>query len=301
MNRHLKSMIPIVFSTDHNYVMPTGVTICSLLLSAGPDEAYDIFVLEGKNVTEDDRNILRKQVSEISEISSISFINMENHFKGSFEIRDISIASYYRLLIPWLIPQYDKIIYSDVDIIFQTGLSGLYDMELGDYLIGGVESAPDNIWLKHAKYLSKIGLDPTTYTNAGVIVINSKLQRELKLEEKYIQLAQKKFLYQDQDILNIVCKDRIAYFPRKYNLVSRDYDTSATTRDNVVIHYVGDKPWNGFTYGWVEWWNIFNKSIFRDEIRYHQVSSKILSLKNQLKNLRKKVSQKTCMLFLKLK
>ncbi len=45
-------MIPIVFSTDHNYVMPTCVTIASLLQSCGEGERYAINVLVSEDVTE---------------------------------------------------------------------------------------------------------------------------------------------------------------------------------------------------------------------------------------------------------
>lgn len=55
-------MIPIVFSTDHNYIMQTGVSLCSLLQSAN-DCRYDINIIIAENVTEADKDILCRQVA----------------------------------------------------------------------------------------------------------------------------------------------------------------------------------------------------------------------------------------------
>lgn len=279
-------MIPIVFSTDHNYVMPTGVTIASLLLSAD-GETYDIYIMAATDVTEEDRQKLRRQVKELSPDSSISFIEMEKYFNGGFEIRGISTACYYRLMIPWVIPDIDKIIYSDVDIIFKSSLKDLYDINLeGKYIAGG-ESRSDS-WKRYKHYFEKIGLDYREYFNSGMLVINSKLQRENQLKEQYEELARKKFLYQDQDILNIVCKGKTAFFDRRYNLFPPVYDTEPTYKDNVVIHYAGGKPWNEFTFAWAEWWDVYKKSIFHEYGYYSHISRKILNPKQQIKTMVRK-------------
>ena len=85
-------MIPIVFSTDHNYVMPTGVTILSLLKSS-LTEQYRIYVIIAPDVTEEDKNLLREQVHIYSSESSIDFIEIGNEFESGFEIRGISMVA----------------------------------------------------------------------------------------------------------------------------------------------------------------------------------------------------------------
>lgn len=50
----MKELIPIVFAHDHAFVMPTGVTILSLLRSSSPDEHYDIYILAAPDVDGDD-------------------------------------------------------------------------------------------------------------------------------------------------------------------------------------------------------------------------------------------------------
>ena len=42
---------------------------------------------------------------------------------------------YYRLIIPELLPQYDKVIYSDVDVMFKGDLSALYLEDISEYQV----------------------------------------------------------------------------------------------------------------------------------------------------------------------
>ena len=55
--------IPIAFSTDHIFVMQTGVCLFSLLDSAVTSK-YDIYVMVNDDVTADDNDALRGQISK---------------------------------------------------------------------------------------------------------------------------------------------------------------------------------------------------------------------------------------------
>lgn len=271
--------------------MPTGVAICSLLLNSGADK-YNIFILEGEDVDAEDRQRLTMQVNTLSPESRISFISMGNIFDGGYEIRGISKACYYRLMIPWILPDLEKVIYCDGDVIIKTPLSSLYKTEIEKlYVAGGETNTPEG-WESMKSYFDKLNLDYRTYINSGVLVINCELQRRNGLDKVYNSLSKKKFLYQDQDIINIACKGKIGHFSNRYNLLPSKYATSKELTENVVIHYAGDKPWNGFTYAWKEWWNVYEKSVFWDREFYHQVSASILSPKKQLKRLKRKALDK---------
>lgn len=283
--------IPVVFSTDHNYITPTGVTICSLLLNKGEEE-YDIYVLISSDVTENDKEKIRQQVENLSHSSTISFIEMGNSYAKGYEIRGISIACYYRLMIPWLLPQLDKVIYCDVDIIFKTGLEKLYNFNLEDNYVAGSLPNTEEGWKLSKKYFDKIGLNYKDYINSGVLIINSKLQREDSLDKLYNSLSKNKYLYQDQDIINIICKGRIAHFPKKYNLMPQFFCDTKELSNNVIIHFAGDKPWNTFTYAWDEWWHIYKKSNFFNGSYYIDICKKIVNPKQQLKYFLRKAKNK---------
>lgn len=280
-------MIPIVFSTDHNYVMPTGVTILSLLKSS-LTEQYHIYVIIAPDVTEEDKNSLKLQVRICSSESSIDFIEIGNEFESGFEIRGISMACYYRLLIPWLLPQYDKVIYSDVDIIYQFGLRDVFNTDLSNKYFGGVCPNAFNTG-SIASYIKRLGINSHSYINSGFLIINSHLQRKDNLEVKFKQLAKKKFLFQDQDIINIVANNRIELIDEMYNMSPSFIHSESHSNQKYTIHYSGIKPWDGFTFCWLEWWEIYKASIFYDESLYFKTSAKILSRKEFFKRLQRSV------------
>ena len=266
--------LPIVFSTDHNYVMPTCVTIHSLLTTSKPGISFDINIIIDPDVTEKDKEVLTLQISKDNKGSSINFIEIGDTFNKGFEIRDISRACYNRLMIPWLLPQYDKVVYSDVDIIFTGDISSLYNIDLGESLVAGVGG---KTWTKGiiCKYLKKIGAPTESYINSGFLLINSSLQRKEGLKEKYLDLSKRKFIYQDQDIINIVCKGRISKLPVAYNVNPADC-YSLPKEEIKVIHFFGFKPWLHFTYSWVRWWEKYETSLMYDEKYAKKISREIL-------------------------
>ena len=116
-----KQVIPIFFSIDKNVEMPCGVAITSLLESAEADTFYDIFILHGDE--DDFSGSLLNQLPSIYKNCDIHFRNVGKAFETAFEIRGITRPTYYRLIAPKLIPEYEKLIYYDVDIIFRRDLT----------------------------------------------------------------------------------------------------------------------------------------------------------------------------------
>lgn len=130
--------IPIVFAFDNRLTIPAGVAITSLLMNAHEDTFYDIFILHSEKESLD-KEILAK-VSEKFSNCRITYRTVGNIFDNAFEIRDITTPAYYRLLIPQLVLEYDKVLYSDVDVIFRSDLTGFYKTDIDEFYFGGVNS-----------------------------------------------------------------------------------------------------------------------------------------------------------------
>ena len=131
--------IPIVFAIDKNVVVPCAVTITSLLLNAARDTMYDIFILcEENSLPQADRTLIQDAFKGYEQ-ASIRFVDVGDAFSDVPEMKRVTKATYYRLLIPDLFPQFDKVIYSDIDIIFQRDLSSTYETSFpNDELIAAV-------------------------------------------------------------------------------------------------------------------------------------------------------------------
>lgn len=252
-----KTIVPVVFSTDHNFIMPTGVSVQSML-ECSNDVNCAIYILQAGNVTDNDRDLIRRICNEHN--ATVTFLTIDDEkMNHAYEVRGITSATYYRLLIPWIIPLYDKICYVDGDTIFKKSISSLYNCDIDNNLVAGVRVCDINGY-GFKKYVKKIGCSYEEYINAGVLVFNSKLQREQNIKEEYMKQMEKQYTFQDQDILNIVCRGKVSYLT-----IDKNTPPHAICDTTCIIHYVGVKPWNQVTEGWLEWWEVFVRSLFYDK------------------------------------
>lgn len=287
--------VPIAFAFDNKMVMPACVCISSLLTNAEKGTFYDIFILHpaGQQLQKEGFEILCRNYLNCA----ISYIEVDdNVFSGSYEIRGINTLTYYRLLIPELIPQYDKILYSDVDVIFRADLSEIYSStELERFYLAGVNSLSFLQKDRSAYYKDKIGIDPEKVIYAGNLIINSKKIREDGLVGKMVEMTKNRYVFQDLDILNIVCKEKIMYLP-PFFCVTTDISEYASLKRyaiktlwteeeinyalrNGIIHYNGQKPWKGVCINFDIWWEYYRNSLFFNESEYFRF------FKNRLEEL----------------
>ncbi|MDM8242693.1 glycosyltransferase family 8 protein [Phocaeicola barnesiae] len=286
-----KNIVPIAFAFDNNLVMPACVCISSLLMSAKPDTFYDIFILHSpkEELTKEKLDLLPHYYSNCR----LQYRKVDATFDDAFEIRGITTPTYYRLLIPDLIPEYDKVIYSDVDVIFRMDLSQLYQSDLAGYLLAATKDLGLNLSKEGKEYIvSTLGLIQGNYLQAGFIIMNNALMRKDKKEKQLKALAKQKYKHQDQDILNIACQGKVLYLPPCYNMTNysynymlHDYDLVETlyTDEEIRfalshgnIHYNGQKPWKGYCINFDIWWEYYRKSPFFDEKFYYDFFAKKL-------------------------
>lgn len=297
--------IPIIFCFDKNMVIPAGVCITSILLNKHPETFYDFIILYNEQeLTTVHRNKLLSLQNKYSSQCRISFLNIGNEFQGAYEIRNITISTYYRLLIPELMPQinslnqtnYQTVIYLDVDTIIECDLAQifLFCQEKVEVCLFGVCESPAYHQGIDISYWEEIGCNPKLYINAGVLIMNIVPLQKFNFTSQCLQHRSRKYTYQDQDIINIVCKERIFFLPLKYNYTSVLYTLSLYNKkfqelkekeiydtNNSIIHYTGNKPWNSFCPRGEYWWYYYKHSIFKDEqyyMNYHQsIPNQILS------------------------
>lgn len=274
-----KRIIPIVFAFDNNIIMPACICISSLLMNAKPDTFYEIFILHSSKEPIK-RDELDKIPAEYNNCT-IKYIGVGASFDSAYEVRGVTKATYYRLLVPEILKEYDKVIYSDVDIIFRLDLAEVYNEDYSDYYLGASLDLGLN---QEAKHLESIGVRSGEYLQAGFAILNLKKMREDNMVELFKALGENKFTYQDQDILNIACKGKIKYLPPCYNVndcsfiqiyyhpetlpgqfSQLEYEF-ATKNGN--IHYSGTKPWKKNSIALDVWWEYYRKSIFFDERFY---------------------------------
>lgn len=155
----------------------------------------------------------------------IKFININDM---DFIIRDkinctprFPYTAMVRCVLPKILHE-DKVIYLDVDTIVDADISELWDLHLGGNCIAAREEA-------------------YKYWNSGVLVMNLKLIKALKADDKLVNLLQRcKFKFPDQDAMNLIFRNSVEFIPSHYNALGKDaYGGRISIR-----HFAGlIKPW----------------------------------------------------------
>lgn len=271
--------INIAFCFDENIVKQVQVTIASLLDSTVSDgvhyHIYCICTPEAAIVETPLRRIVETRDGD----SSLTVRPVENLYQNAYEVRGISTGTYLRLMLHDLLPDVDKILYVDVDVLFRQELTEIWQTDMEDYVLAAVKGAVNLSdkweWNSDRPYWSSLEDMKGRYINAGVTLMNLAHVRVRNLEKEWNRWAKERLYYQDQDILNITCKDAIRYLPPKYNRLAymeeKDYDrfvsegifTAQECREAlehpVILHYAGDKPWKRYdtNLGYL-WWEYVN-------------------------------------------
>lgn len=280
---------PIVFAYDNNWTIQAGVAINSLLSKANLDTFYEIFILYIDLLKENQNQI--KRLLNIYKNCSIEFIDCSAHITKGFEIRGITSTAYLRLIIPRILPQYEKVIFSDVDIVIREDISHLIDHPMENMAIAGVKS-PGGI-----QFAKDNGYDPKNYINSGILVINIPIIKDEQIEQALDYAINGNFYHQDQDIINKVFINQIdskipikyIYSPNKVTMLARgekhrlqvcfsDKDINDLGKDEGIVHYAGPKPWNELIPLGDYWWAAYRESIYFDPEVYVKFQAKYRTL-----------------------
>ncbi len=240
--------ISICFCINDLYSQHLGVVLTSILFN-NPDNFFDFYIFSS-DISEKNKHTLNTLNNNYKNFS-LHFINVNtNLFKNiKITIDYISIETYFRYILADLLPNLNKVLYLDVDLVVNGNLQKLWDSDITDFYCAGI----DDINFNTKKYKQTIDLDiEDIYINAGVILFNLERIRKNNITKQYFLNNEKykdKIKYQDQDIINITLKKQIKKIDYIFNFTSRTkkiYKNLA--KKAIIIHYVGPKkPWKNFS------------------------------------------------------
>lgn len=211
MENNLK-VIPIFFAVDDGYVPFLAVALQSLIENSSVNYYYSIKILYTNIQEENKKNILKYERVNVK----IEFVDLNYYIediKDKLFTRDYyTKTTYFRLFIPNLYPQYDKVLYLDSDIVILGDIAKLYNEDIGDNLVAAV---PDDVIQTNKvfqEYVERVVGMATykNYFNAGVLLMNLDEMRKFDFQNKFLYLLEtvKFAVVQDQDYLNRLCKGR---------------------------------------------------------------------------------------------
>lgn len=245
----------IFCSTDDNYAPYCAVMLTSLCENNKDLSIHVYLMTEG--LTTENHDVLETVVNRYNGI--FHYCLMDKSLFENCPIREgdhITLATYFRFLIPQLIPESEHTaIYLDVDMIILRSLKPLDELDLSDYAVAAVDevgcSAPD--------VFERLNIPKSnSYFNAGLLVINLDYWREHNISEALFNYVSKNaniLTAHDQDALNVLLNTKWLSLPQKWNWMSafmhENHIINSESYNKVmaechkicIIHYTENKPW----------------------------------------------------------
>lgn len=262
-------VIYVIYATDEGYARYTATSMESAMMQAKSQNEYVFCVLVPQGHTECIAPYF-ECLEGMNDRCSIQIMESPEDFADArLQIEHITSPTFYRLLLPELLPDVSKCIYIDGDTLVCGDLAQMYSLNVEGAYLAGVNSLT---YYKSPEYHCKrLGFDTLgSYLNAGVLLFNLDEMRKDNCVQRFRELLKCDFESQDQDILNVACREKIINIPYQYNAMTghvgqnRDFLRTCISLDEFdrafrlpfIIHYATKaKPWNDFAVPLAEkWW-----------------------------------------------
>ena len=237
----------IVCSSDENMVMPAAAMLKSLFVNALSGRGVKVYFLDG-GISNASKVKLLNSLKPYSQ--SVHFVKVDPLLLLGMEISgDISLATYFRWLIPFFLPvEIKKAIYLDVDMIVNHDISELWDIDISDeYFLAVPEQGKDCMYVSSPQGLvdyKMLGLEPNQkFFNSGVLVINLEKWRSDHIFSKlinYVKHNKEHMRLHDQDALNAILARQCGELSYQWNVLSHLFNNfpwdAGPVKDKAVYH-----------------------------------------------------------------
>ena len=253
--------IPVFFTIDDSYAPFLAVALHSAIQNASPSRQYKAIVLH--------QDLSETNIAKLQALQTENFQIELTPMKANFQALDdrmsnrlrcdyFTLTIYFRLFIPAMFPQYDKGIYIDSDVVLTDDIGKLFDIDIGDNLLGAcndlsIADIPPLV----AYTENAIGVKKEEYINSGVLLMNLKKMRQCDLEGHFLTLLNTYHfdsIAPDQDYLNAMCNGKIHYLDPAWDTMPND--AQPPLEHPHLIHYnLFSKPWgyDGIQYADMFW------------------------------------------------
>ena len=296
--------VHIVFSTDDNYIKYLAIAIYSLETHITSANKYNIYILN-YGISEQNRNKIKFLITKNN--INIEFIDISKYLanienKILYTRLHFTPAIYYRFFISNIFAIYKKVIYCDCDIVFKNDIAKLWQIDLKNNYIAAVkdisvrkESFSNKTKIKNY-YTEILKLkNPRNYFNSGILIFNIEQLKSVNFSELCISVLQqlKTPRYPDQDVLNILCEDKVLFLDYKWNVLNhilvehpdiikylcnneKENFVNAYNSPSILHFSSPIKPWqNPCICNAEHFWFYAQKTTFYEEIIYSNIIEKV--------------------------
>jgi lipopolysaccharide biosynthesis glycosyltransferase len=215
--------LELACAADRAYIPHTAAMIHSVAQARGSLDLR-VHFLHGPRLAERPRRKLEGMVEGLG--AGIRFYEIADARVAGLPVyHEITPVMWYRIWLPELVPDAERMLYLDGDALAVDSLEPLWATSLADHLVGAVTNVfhldPDARARPAA--LGLPGLD--WYFNSGVLLLNLEAMRREGVTGKLMELARSEdLLYPDQDALNAVMGPRRLRLHPRWNFMNSMLD-----------------------------------------------------------------------------
>lgn len=256
---HEGTLAEVVIATtiDDRWVPHFATCVTTLAASRGA-ESVRIIMLQGPSLSTASIDALREFVEGLG--MAFEAIPIPAHVDAALPPTSTAFSPlvWYRLLLPEILPDIDRVLFLDADTLVLQSLAPLFDTDIGDNLLGAVGTAGPT-----DEHMRTLGLDiQQPYLNAGVILMDLARMRAERFGQLALSLGHQRsaeFVFNDQDVLNVLANGRWTLLHPRWNAMSRLWlrrnvidpgfsplEMEAARLSPAIVHFEGHqtvKPW----------------------------------------------------------
>ena len=217
----------------------------------------------------------------------------------------VTVQAWFRIKLPDMCPDLDKILYLDCDTLILGDLSELFSTNLDGKYLAGVK----DVWGVN-KYCARLNMTSGVYVNSGMLLFNAEYCRQENFFDKIVDFANnnaKIIEFCDQDSINKIADEKKVVLHPKFNFMDtwwrggyyefegkEEEDYLLAKEKPVIAHLTGLKPafkgcGNKFKDKW--WEHAKNTGIYSELLEDYEKSKppkeplkdKLFSIKNTYK------------------
>lgn len=298
-----QNVLSIVFAFNNDYSKYFSVALQSLIENSNNIYFYDIIVFSS-DISERNKKLLEAMLPKNF---SLRFFDVSIYINQLLEDIQLSgykywsVEMYYRIVIPIIMRNYERVLYLDSDTISKKDITPLFNTNFENKQIVAVMDAFNLISnLEECQetkdyLLRKLKIKSVkSYFNSGVILFN--IQKICP--ERYLERLKEAFKIEltncpDQDVLNSIFVEQVKFVSQEWNLqyhipILYDRHLDSFNKDDLlaynlafdnpaIIHYTSPvKPWFAPKLGLaVDFWRYARKTDYYEEILYSMYQNEI--------------------------
>jgi len=245
----------VVFAANNSYIQHFSVALASLLHN-NKRVPFAIYLLN-EGLTPQNQQIIDHIIADFP----VTFKNLivdEQQFNNLHTgANHLSVQTFFRLFIPQLFPNEERVLYLDADLVVAGNIEPLFHIPFDDNYVLAVK---DTFTAYAQEMKLKLQMSPeATFFNAGVLMLNIPKWIADDLVGKIIDFAAthpQLIAYADQDSINAVIDIKAKILPLRYNiqfsLLDRLSQFTAAERQEAqqpcIVHYTGGYPYKPWFY-----------------------------------------------------